>query len=153
MFHARNIVLRVNFDAYFQSKDNIQRCKPNFWGSCVKLAQGFEVLFWEKRTGTELGELGTSVFFDRRLRTCPQTTNSGFAIIATHWLRLLRLPKVLPMQMQVLLLQHGRNRSRQMRRTRLQQQGWILRTLNQMILSCVTSGARRAHVDMKGLPD
>ena len=34
--------MRVNFAAYLQSKDDIQQCKPNFWDSCVKLAQGFE---------------------------------------------------------------------------------------------------------------
>ena len=57
MFHARNIVLRVNFDALLQSKDNIQRCKPNFWDSYVKLAQGFEAAAAVDPAGIESDDL------------------------------------------------------------------------------------------------
>ena len=85
-----------------------QYCKPNCWTLASNTLKDLKFV-WEKRTGTELGTF-TSAFFQLRLRSCPQTRKSCFAIIATHWLRLLRLPKVLPVQMQVLLLQHGRNR-------------------------------------------
>ena len=39
-------------------KDNIQRCKPNFWDFCVKLAQGFEAAAAVDPVGTESDGLG-----------------------------------------------------------------------------------------------